>query len=169
MSSKHSIRRILLVAVTGLALGGVARADTINLFASKPDPLFQSAVTTLGRGDLKQADALFQQIAEKDPSQLRAALGRAQIAVLEQRLADADRVVSGTLAKSPNLPAAHNMKGLVLMLQKRPDEARKAFMRAVELDPKYVAPRIYMASMLRTSGRYSRPPVSFRDSPSVAA
>jgi tetratricopeptide (TPR) repeat protein len=48
------------------------------------------------------------------------------------------------------------MKGLVLLLQKHPEEARREFHRAIELRPGYVTPRLYLAVMARLSGDYRK-------------
>ena len=47
------------------------------------------------------------------------------------------------------------MQGVVLLLQKRPDEASAAFRRALELRPGYVTPRFYLAAIARSKGDHA--------------
>src|SRR4029077_6657325 len=71
-----------------------------------------------------------------------------------KRIADADRAIDGVLSKQPNMPEAHNMKGVVLLLQKNSDAARKEFARAIELHPTYVTPHVHLASIARSQGDF---------------
>jgi tetratricopeptide (TPR) repeat protein len=156
--------------VGGVSLDGIAlHAGTINLLPTRPPSAkFAQALDLLGKGRLKEADALFQQVAESEPQQLDAALGRAQIAITEQRLDQADRMVTAVLNRRDTLPEAHNMKGLVLMLQKHPEKARREFSRAVELRPRYVTPRIYLAALARFGGDYPKAAAEYKALTDVA-
>jgi tetratricopeptide (TPR) repeat protein len=156
-----------VVVIGALASSSVAWADGLALFA-RPSALFEDAITALKRGDLKEADALFERLLENEPTEFGAALGRAQVALSQQRMTDADRTVSEVLAKAPHLPEAHNMKGVVLMLQDRNDDARKEFTRALELRPKYFTPRVYLAAISRASGQYKEAAAAYKDLVGVA-
>ncbi len=154
--SRCTFRVVLSAAFSTISLSGV------GLYAGVMDPLpkqldekFIQAVDLLGKGRLAEADTLLGQVTEDNPQLLDATLGRAQIAVSQQRLDQADSLVTQVLARQDNLPEAHNMKGVVLLLKKRTDEARSQFSRAVELRPRYVTPRLYLAILSRFSGDYA--------------
>ncbi len=144
-----------LVVGAALSFTPALLADPPNLMpALAPNSKVAQAVALLGKGQLKQADALFKQVTESEPGYLDASLGRAQIAISEQQLDQADRIVTSVLKHQDNLAEAHNMKGLVLLLRKNTDGARHEFARAIELDPRYVTPRLYLAVLARVSGDY---------------
>ena len=119
------------------------------------DKQLNDAIALLQQGNLKQADVLLQEVLQKDPSQIYALLARAQVAMSEQRLSDAERGIGSVLGKDPQLPEAHAMQGVVLLLQKRPEDARAAFQKAIELRPAYVTPRFYLAVIARSKGDYA--------------
>ncbi|MGB6432349.1 MAG: tetratricopeptide repeat protein [Candidatus Acidiferrales bacterium] len=149
------------------------RADTIPdtlkpLPTQETNAKYNQAVDLLGKGQLKEADALFQQLAASDPSEFDATLGRAQIAITQQRLDQADRMVDEVLKRQDNLPEAHNMKGVVLLLQKHPDQARREFSRAVELQPKYITPRLYLAVMAQSTQDYAGAAAAYKGITEVA-
>jgi tetratricopeptide (TPR) repeat protein len=131
-------------------------ADPVVLMRPMPpSKKIDQAVLLLGKGQLKEADAVFGQVTEKDPAYLEATLGRAQIAITNQQLDQADRMVTSVLKTQDKLPEAHNMKGLVLLLRKDPKGASREFSRAIELRPEYVTPRLYLAVLARVSGDYN--------------
>jgi len=119
------------------------------------DEQLNEAVAQMRQGNLKQADVILQQVLQKDPSQIYALLARAQVAMSEQRLADAERGIATVFKKDPERPEAHAMRGVILLLQKRPDEARAAFQHAIDLQPLYVTPRFYLAVIARSKGDYA--------------
>jgi tetratricopeptide (TPR) repeat protein len=144
-----------LVFVLGLALGPLAglRADPIPIKLPTVDHKdMVQAVQLLGQGKFKEADALFQKITQVQPGEIDAALGRAQVALSQQQLDRADQMVTDVLNHHQDLPEAHNMKGVVLLLRKNPDGARVEFARAVALQPRFITPHVYLAVMARTSG-----------------
>lgn len=137
------------VALIVLLISGGAIADEVSV--SKPNPLFEQALSLLKKGDLKGADALFAKLLAADPEFPQALLGRAQIAIDQQRIGDANRAVEAVVAKQPALPEAHNMRGVVLLAQNRPLEARQAFEKAISLRPTYVTPHVYVAAIKRST------------------
>ncbi|PYR02265.1 MAG: hypothetical protein DMF97_05275 [Acidobacteria bacterium] len=159
MTRALPVRRLsalrVLVALVLLTHAAAAHADIISFTKRAASEKFDQAVAALGRGDLKQADTLFQQVVESDPLRLYAALGHAQVALSQQRIKDADRAISAVLSQHAEMAEAHNMKGVVLLLQKRQEDARYEFSRAVELQARYVTPRIYLAALARESGRFA--------------
>jgi len=144
------------VSLGVLVLATDALAEPIDLKASsRVQQQFDSAIAELGKGNLKQADATLQELLKEDPTHLYALLARAQIAINEGRLAAADRGVASVLEREQQLPEGHNMRGVVLLLQKRDEDAAKEFRRALELRPNYVTPRFYLAAIARSKGDHS--------------
>lgn len=132
------------------------------------DKTIENAIALLGKGQLKDADALFEKILSQNPGQPTALLGRAQIAVSEARLADATKAVDSVLERTPNLAEAHNMKGVVLLLARRNADARQAFSKALLLRPSYITPRIYLAALTRAEGDHGRTAAEYHDLTRVA-
>jgi tetratricopeptide (TPR) repeat protein len=153
--------RIVSLAVGTLLCASVAvlsgPAQTPQHPASAGKSQMDQAVELLREGKLKEADALFAKAAAagNDPARFDAPLGQAQIAIDQHQLSRADQLVTATLKSHDTLPEAHNMKGLVLLLEKNPDGARREFNRAVQLDAKYVTPRLYLAAMARSVNDYN--------------
>ena len=77
-------------------------------------------------------------------------------------------MVTAVLNRQNTLPEAHNMKGLVLLLRKDSDGARHEFLRAIELHPGYITPRLYLAVMARTSGDYTGAAAEYKAITAVA-
>ena len=137
-------------------LAASVSAEPIDLRAAgRVQHNLDRAIGYLAIGDLKQAEAALQEILKEDPSHAHAQLASAQVAVNQGRLAEADRGVAAVLERDKNLPEAHNMRGVVLLLQRRPDEAAAAFRRALEIRPAYVTPRFYLAAIARSKGDYA--------------
>ena len=148
----HPARFVTLV-LAGLAIATAATAEPIDLRAgSRVQLQFEKALGYLGDGNLKQADAILQEILKEDPTHIYAQLASAQVALSDRRISAAERSVAAVLAKEQQMPEAHNMRGVVLLLQKRTDEAAAAFKRALELRPAYVTPRFYLGAIARAKG-----------------
>jgi cellulose synthase operon protein C len=154
-SKKHTTLKSLsfsLLLAAALACP-TTHADTLKLKVPPTSTqTLNAAVRLMSKGQLKEADALLQRVEVGNPGYLTALLSRAQIAVDGHQLAQADQLVNAVLARQDRLPEAHNMKGFLLLLHKDRDGARREFSRAVELQPKYVTPRLYLAMLDRTSG-----------------
>lgn len=138
------------------------QTSDFSMPSSTPGGKFAQAIQLLQAGKLKEADALFAQVSDSDPAHLDAALGRAQIALTEKQLDQADRTVSAVLKQHDNAPEAHNMKGLVLLLRKNQEGAKREFARAIELNPRYVTPRVYLAVMARVNRDYGTAAEQYR-------
>ena len=148
-------------------------AEPVSLLPGLANEKLNQAVKFLAEGNLKQADAILQEVLQKDPSQVSALFGRAQVAMADGRLTDAERGVNSVLKVQNELPEAHSMKGVVLLLQKRPDEARTAFLRSIQLRPNLVTPRFYLGAIARAKGDYAEAAAQYKaltqTAPGVAA
>jgi cellulose synthase operon protein C len=154
---QHRLRPAALASACFLAAFLVCavptHADSIHIERRETSTqTLNRAVALLKAGHLSQADEVLQHVQETDPGFLSATLGRAQIAVDQHQLVAADHMVSAVLAKQDRLPEAHNMKGFLLLLHKDSGAARREFSRAIELQPQYVTPRLYLATLDRTAG-----------------
>ncbi len=148
--------RLAAAAIASIVFAAIAAAEPIDLRAAgRVQQQFDRAIGHLADGDLKQADALLQAILKEDPTHIYAQLARAQVAANEGRIAAADRGVATILQRQPKLPEAHNMHGVVLLLQRRTDDAAAAFRRALELEPGYVTPRFYLAAIARSKNDHA--------------
>jgi tetratricopeptide (TPR) repeat protein len=148
--------RVAIFAGFILSSFSVIQASPIGVHrpvSSVPD--MTQAVTLIGQGKMKEADAIFQKLLEQDPRQLNAALGRAAIALTDKQVDQADQMINAVLKRDDSLSEAHNMKGLVLLLRKDSDGARSEFARAIKLKPTYITPHLYLAVMARQNGDYS--------------
>ena len=169
MTMLRQCARVCLVVVAAVLLcAGHAVADGISPF--KADPRFSRALGLLAKGDLAGADRLFAEVAQSGASgtQAQASLARAQVAIAQSRLADAERAVAAVLAKDPDRPEAHNMRGVVLLAQNKSAEARAAFDRAIALRPKYITPYVYLATLARASGNFEAAATAYQALVNVA-
>ena len=149
--------RLAAFFVAGALAAPFVAAGPVVLGPRSPgaDKRLEQTVALLAEGKLKQADALLSQAFGEDTRESASSLARAQVAINQQRLGDAERTVSSAIAKNPTFAAGHAMKGVILLLEKKPDEARTSLRRAVELEPRYVTPRFYLALIARSKGDYA--------------
>lgn len=165
--------RVAIVALLSCLIATPSTAEPVSLLPGLANEKLNQAVKFLAEGNLKQADAILQEVLQKDPSQVSALFGRAQVAMADGRLADAERGVNSVLKVQNELPEAHSMKGVVLLLQKRPDEARTAFLRSIQLRPNLVTPRFYLGAIARGKGDYAEAAAQYKaltqTAPGVAA
>ena len=70
----------------------------------------------------------------------------------QHRLGDAEQVLRETLARSPDYPKAHEELGAVLLLARRPQEARPHLERALALDPRLRSARLKLSTALAEAG-----------------
>ena len=169
VSLRRGFAAVLLAAVV-IVDGASAFAADITLWpvAPRPTGTLADALDALKSGKLAEADALFQRLLANDPNLALAALGRAQIAVAARNLDVADRAVTAVLSRQPSLPEAHNMKGVVLLLQKKTAAARGEFNKAIEFAPQYVTPRLYLASLSRAEGNHRQAAADYQSLAKVA-
>jgi tetratricopeptide (TPR) repeat protein len=162
----HRLWITCLLAIAALCNSSISRANPIGYQApgphGTPSDSMAQAVGLLGQGKLKEADALLLKETNSNPADLDAALGRAQIAIGERQLNTADQMVTAVLKRQNNLPEAHNMKGLVLLLRKDSPGAQREFTRAIELRPQYITPHLYLAAMARVAGDFSGAATEYR-------
>ena len=131
-----TFRRACCLAVVGALFCTTVglEADVLSLRPfGRPTGKLGQALDMIARGQLRSADTLLQEVIEKEPGQVMAPLAQAQIAVTERRLEAAEKSVTDVLKREPTRPEAHNMQGVVALLQNEPVVARRAFEREIEL------------------------------------
>ncbi len=157
------LRQLAAVVCIVVTWAGTLQADKFSFKGlSAPSGKLGEALAAMAQGKLDVADAKLKEVLQQYPGLALADLARAQILVDTKQLVDADRIVTGVLAREPASPTAHNMKGVVLLLQKKSELARGEFNQAIALSPAYVTPRIYVAAISRASGNLQQSAADYR-------
>lgn len=158
MLTRSSVKAGVVGTIAAAALlvsSATLQADKFKLWVlAAPTGKVADAIVALEAGRLAEADKLFQQAIAANPDAILATLGRAQIALSEQRLSAADKAVSDVLKRRPDLPEAHNMRGVLLWLQNKPSDARAEFVKAIALNSRFITPYLYLAAMARAASDY---------------
>lgn len=156
--SNLAVARIVPVFLMCLFLAGTSAqvlADTItDRIIAGENPTFRSALTLMSEGKFQEADLKFQEILKADPEHLNSLLGRAQISLNLKGLNEAEKGVLKALSINSNSSEAHNMLGVVRLMQKRPNDARMEFQKALELNPRNTTPRMYLAGVYRFEKKF---------------
>jgi len=103
--------------------------------AAKGVELFRKALEAEALGNVAAALAAFREALEADPMSVRAAAHGARAAAQLGDLAEARVLADRALRASPRSAVAHEALGVVLELEGEKKEAKKAFERALQLDP----------------------------------
>jgi len=103
--------------------------------AAKGAELFRKGLEAEALGNVHAALAAFREALEADPTNARAAAHGARAAAQLGDLAAARALADGALRVGPRSAVAHEALGVVLELEGDKKEARKAFERALQLDP----------------------------------
>lgn len=138
---------LIIFAISGSSAGPVG--SNFRLDSSPADPAFQEAVARLVEGRTGAADEAFKRILQSNPKHVYALLGRANIALKEDRVAEAEKLVGEAMAINANAPEAHNMLGMVRVRQNRQSEAVAEFKKAIALEPRFFTPRLHLAAIYR--------------------
>jgi len=133
------------VAIQGqglLAMRQARYADAVAAFTRAADIMpkntFALAQRAAAYWEMRDADKALADLAEIDrlePSQVATALFRYEIYSARNERTRALAEVDEAIKKAPDDPRLHNMRGGMLALMGRPDEADKAFTRAVAIRP----------------------------------
>lgn len=103
--------------------------------------------------DPKRAAALdrifdvYRQVQERDPKNVRALLGQAEIHIAKRELDQANQALARAQQVSPNDPAVQNALGRLFYQKGEDGLAQQAFRRALELDPTNAPPRINLDTL----------------------
>jgi tetratricopeptide (TPR) repeat protein len=116
------------------------------------EQVFQAAIAHHQAGQLPQAEALYQEILDRQAQHIGAMLNLGVIAGQMGRNDDAVRLLGRAVALSPNIPEAHYNLGNALSNIGRTDEAIAAYQKAVGLKPGYAEAHFNLGNGLRDKG-----------------
>ncbi len=111
---------------------------TLAITPDATDAILQLANVNLRRGDVIAAITPLQALVGKRPTLVPAQLLLANAYRAQRKYADALQVYSELETRFPNEPQMPLLRGLILLQDQRPDDARTAFAKALELNPRYL-------------------------------
>jgi tetratricopeptide (TPR) repeat protein len=122
------------------ARGDVDRARTAYNEVLKLNPRAAGAQVELARlellsGKVDNAVRLSREAVRNEPRSLDASLSLVRGLLARGDIAGAEKILDPIAAAAPNVPAVHVQKGTMYLARKDPAAARRAFERALELDP----------------------------------
>lgn len=134
------------------AYRGPVHAAGQTLAAGAGSPLLDLALQHHMAGRLEDADTLYRQVLENDPSQTVALHLHGVIAHQQGRNAEAVETISRALALEPDYVEAHSNLGLALQALGRLDEARSSFTCAIELNPQHFEAYNNLGNLFKVEG-----------------
>jgi tetratricopeptide (TPR) repeat protein len=90
-----------------------------------------------------------------DQRTARAAMERAIDAFNQGRLEQAEKLVDAAASANPKRPEIPNLRGAILIRQKRYEEAAEQFSQALALDPKFYPAKLNLATVKLLAGDYA--------------
>jgi tetratricopeptide (TPR) repeat protein len=118
------------------AVSALAAEARKKAAAAKGLELFRNGLEAEALGNASAALASYREAIEADPANARAAAHGARTAAQLGDAAGARALVDGALRTNPRSALVHEALGIVLELEGNKKDARRAFERALELDPK---------------------------------
>jgi len=113
-----------------------------------PGTYYQQGLTSLAIGKVDQAEQAFQESLRRDPSDLPALVGLAEIALRRNEPNKAADHLRKALGKAPQNAGVQTAWARYLYTQRRFPEAEQAIRKAIQLDPKAVAPKVDLGDIL---------------------
>jgi predicted O-linked N-acetylglucosamine transferase (SPINDLY family) len=121
---------------------------------NKPaDDAIQAALKHHRRGELRQAESIYRQVLQADPSNPDALNLLGVIAYQEGKHDEAVRLIKQAITANPGVPDFYNNLGNALRLLARVDEAISAFQQALSLAPRFAEALNNLALAFRDGGR----------------
>jgi tetratricopeptide (TPR) repeat protein len=124
--------RVLLVLVIGGVLQ-LAATDAAAVDEQYKRQLAQARRALL-RGSAEQAAGIYEQLREKKPNELQAAVGYAEALIVLERLDEVDAVIDSAMAHTDNQADLYRMRVKLRRSQKRPGEAFDALLPILQED-----------------------------------
>jgi TolB-like protein/tetratricopeptide (TPR) repeat protein len=134
-----------------------AARRALALDSADPDVQFFLARHNEYRFEWEEAEAAWREVLRQDPSNFMANLYLANLLTAMGRLDEAEARARGLLRIAPLDPQAHLELYHVLTRGERTDEALPFIVRAVELDPDFLNPRVLLTGHLAARGRCEDP------------
>ncbi|HTQ55329.1 MAG TPA: tetratricopeptide repeat protein [Bryobacteraceae bacterium] len=142
-------------ALLALGRAGDARkgvAEGLRL-ASTPDLLLQDALLKIDARQYAAARPILDGLLERNPEDLRVLAALVRLCGVQNRGADALRLVREHAARYPRSAPVQNYLGGMLLAAGQPAEARTAFQAAIAADPHFREPRLALARLDVTEGK----------------
>ncbi len=124
-----------------------ARASAVSTTDASP----HLALGRLAQLDQNQDAALkeFDAAVQADPKSLRAVGAKASLLVQQKKTKEAIQFVEGVAAKEPKNSELQTLLGALYVRDQQVERSAAAYRKAVDLDPKAVAPRLGLAQAIR--------------------
>ena len=132
-----------------------AMAILTGVSASKPDDLeiqVQRAQIQFDFGKRTEADGTISKVLEKDAGHVRANFLKGRILLGEGDFNNADSRFAIVLKEDPRNGQAHYFRGLSLLGKREKERAVQSLVKAVELNPLYLEPRLLLADIYLREG-----------------
>ena len=94
------------------------------------------ALTEWKLGRKEQAEKRYLEVLTKAPDDLRAAVGLAQIRLVQRDVKGAEAILKSAAARTPSAVAPLSVLGEFYLLTGKPEDAEKQFQQVLELDPR---------------------------------
>ena len=98
---------------------------------------FDSAVASMGSGNLGAAEQAFRALSDNYPAYAGPLLNLAILQAKAGKLEEAEKTLSAAIGRNANSAAAYNQLGIVNRRLGRFKEADEAYQRALQIDPNY--------------------------------
>lgn len=129
------------------------------LHAAQPVPineLYEKGEKAMQAGNLRVAEKYFLRVIRSEHGNPAAFTGLSSIYLIQRRYDEGLKILEDAIERDPNDAALQLRKGHILRDAQRPDKAREAFLKAVELEPDSVHVAGKAASFFRHAGNMSK-------------
>ena len=123
---------------------------------SNPIILNNMAGIYLRKGESQKAVELIEKALDINPDYNRGRYDFIQILITSGKWDEASKNADRLISKAKNHEGYLNIKGFILLKQKRPEEAIEYFQKSLKIAPNFKTTLMYMGSALSLSGYYSR-------------
>lgn len=155
MGSKVSLGfwTVILLASSLAYLAVCSSPDRQSKPETEAERMYNSGVAALARGDLDEAKLAFQESLQFGSVRIEALLGLSQVALRLGEAGAAEGHLQEAMALAPRSAKVQTAWGRYLFFRQEFQAAEAAFKRAIELDPKSVAPHIFLGNLYLTGLR----------------
>ena len=120
------------------------------------------AAELFDKGQLQEAEALYQKVCQADPGDTHAWAMRAVIKRKLGLLTEAESHCRQALTLNPNYAPAHHQLGAALECQGKRDQALSSYKKAVQLQPDFAEAHYFLANAQRDAGAIPEAVSSYR-------
>lgn len=112
----------------------------------------QLGISQLGAGDAGKATEELQTAVQLDPDMLQADLLLVLVHMREGQYDQAVEAAQQMVKRHPNDPLSYNVIGAAYLGKGEKQDAKKYFLKALEVDPKFIAARVNLARLAQMDG-----------------